>query len=254
MSLGNRRSRCPIPTRRASSGAKMKYAPPSLAGSRAACRSGPSRARTDADHDEDLTLDLSAVTVFASGLLLHLAMCVTGIRADFARYETRPLTDPHDWSARWSYLTVLVRVDDLDGPADSLHPTEPRSDDPGPYRTTPLYWIGTYPRAGSLIVTTSWTEIGLHPTSLTLALGRSPSPPPPNPTRDGNTHSAPPNISISGNRTRGSETSSPSVRSQPRRHKGKSSAETCSCRALPGGQSSSWTTAKNTISTSSERD
>ncbi|QSE84786.1 hypothetical protein [Rhodococcus koreensis] len=126
--------------------------------------------------EKDLTLELSAVTAFASGLLLQLAMRVTGIRADFARYETRPLTDPHDWSARWSYLTVLVLVDDLDGPADPLHPTEPPSDESGPYRTTPLYWIGTYPRTGSLILTTSWTEIGLHPTSLTLALGPSPFP------------------------------------------------------------------------------
>ncbi|MDF3312754.1 hypothetical protein P3H15_48340 [Rhodococcus sp. T2V] len=126
--------------------------------------------------EKDLTLELSAVTAFASGLLLQLAMRVTGIRADFARYETRPLTDPHDWSARWSYLTVLVLVDDLGGPADPLHPTEPRFDESGPYRTTPWYWIGTYPRTGSLIVTTSWTEIGLHPTSLTVALGPSPFP------------------------------------------------------------------------------
>ena len=176
MSLGNRRSRCPIPTRRASSGAKMKYAPPSLAGSRAACRSGPSRARTDADHDEDLTLDLSAVTVFASGLLLHLAMCVTGIRADFARYETRPLTDPNDWSARWSDLSVQVRADDLDGPADALHRSEPPTGESGPYRATPSYWIGAYPRTGKLTVTTSWTEIGLHRTSIIVALGPSPFP------------------------------------------------------------------------------
>ena len=126
--------------------------------------------------EKDLTLELSSVTAFASGLVLQLAMRVTGIRADFARYETRPLTDPHDWSAQWSYLTVLVLVDHLGGPADSLHPAEPRSDDSGPYRTTPLYWIGTYPRAGSLTVTTSWAEIGLHPTSTTLALGPSPFP------------------------------------------------------------------------------
>ena len=126
--------------------------------------------------EKDLTLELSAVTAFASGLLLHLAMRVTGIRADFARYETRPLTDPHDWSARWSYLTVLVCVDDLGGPADALHRSEPRVDDSGPYRTTPWYWIDTYPRAGALTVTTSWTEIGLHPTTITLALGPSPFP------------------------------------------------------------------------------
>ena len=126
--------------------------------------------------EQDLALELSAVTAFASGLLLQLAMRVTGIRADFARFETRPLTDPQDWSAQWSYLLVRVRAGDLDGPADALHRSEPPFDGSGPYRTTPMYWIGTYPRTGSLIVTTSWTEIGLRPTSLTLALGPSPFP------------------------------------------------------------------------------
>ncbi len=129
--------------------------------------------------EKDLTLELSAVTAFASGLLLQLAMRVNGIRADFARYETRPLTDPQDWSARWSYLSVLIGVDDRDedgGPADPLHPTEPGVDESGPYRTTPWYWIGTYPRTGALAITTSWTEIGLHPTSIVLALGPSPFP------------------------------------------------------------------------------
>lgn len=39
-----------------------------------------------------------------------------------------------------------------------------------------MYWIGLCPRSGSLTVTTSWDQIGLHPTSLTLALGPSPFP------------------------------------------------------------------------------
>ncbi|MEU2003312.1 hypothetical protein ACH47B_20970 [Rhodococcus sp. NPDC019627] len=126
--------------------------------------------------ERDLTLELSAVTAFPSGLLLQLAMKVTGIRADFARYETRPLTDPHDWSARWSYLTVRVRADELDGLADPIHSSEPPTGETGPYRTTPLYWIGTYPRTGSLTVTTSWTEIGFRPASIVVALGPSPFP------------------------------------------------------------------------------
>ncbi|PBC39156.1 hypothetical protein CJ179_37955 [Rhodococcus sp. ACS1] len=126
--------------------------------------------------EKDLALELSAVTAFASGLLLQLAMRVTGIRADFARFETRPLTDPQDWGAQWSYLDVRVRVDDLDGPADPLHRSEPPFDESGPYRTTPMYWISSYPRSGALVVTTSWTEIGLRPASLTLALGPSPFP------------------------------------------------------------------------------
>jgi hypothetical protein len=57
--------------------------------------------------EKDLALELSAVTAFASGLLLQIAMRVTAIRADFARHETRPLTDPQDWSAQWSYLAVV---------------------------------------------------------------------------------------------------------------------------------------------------
>ena len=124
--------------------------------------------------EKDLDLELSAVTAFTSGLLLQLAMRVTGIRADFARYETRPLTDPNDWSARWSDLSVQVRADDLDGPADALHRSEPPTGESGPYRATPSYWIGAYPRTGKLTVTTSWTEIGLHRTSIIVALGPSP--------------------------------------------------------------------------------
>ena len=131
--------------------------------------------------EKDLTLKLCAVTAFASELALRFALCVTGVRADFARHETRPLTDPHDWSAQWSYLAVRIHADDLGGPADPLHPV-PDSDSAsgpegsGPYRTTPQYWIGTYPTTGSLTVTTSWPQVGLHPTSVTLTLGPSPFP------------------------------------------------------------------------------
>ncbi|MFC9357491.1 hypothetical protein ACFTZB_13080 [Rhodococcus sp. NPDC057014] len=39
-----------------------------------------------------------------------------------ARHETRPLTDPADTSARWSYLLVRVRVDDQDAVVDPFHP------------------------------------------------------------------------------------------------------------------------------------
>lgn len=126
--------------------------------------------------EKDLSLELSWVTAFASGLLLQLALRVTGIRADFAHFETRSLTDPQDWSAQWSYLAVRVGVDELDGPADPLHLSEPASDGSGPYRTTPRYWIGSYPRVDPLTVTTSWAEIGLRPASLTVDLGPSPFP------------------------------------------------------------------------------
>ncbi|MDF3311570.1 hypothetical protein P3H15_42080 [Rhodococcus sp. T2V] len=127
--------------------------------------------------DKDLALELSAATAFASGLLLRFTLCVSGVRADFARYETRALTDPGDWSAQWSYLAVRVGADDLDGFADPFHPTpDPASQGSRPYRTTPQYWIGTYPTTGSLTVTTGWPQVGLHPTSVTLTLGPSPFP------------------------------------------------------------------------------
>ncbi|QSE86405.1 hypothetical protein [Rhodococcus koreensis] len=127
--------------------------------------------------ENDLTLELSAVTAFASGLLLRFALWVAGVRADFARHETRPLTDALDWSAQWSYLAVNILVDDLGGLADPFHPVPDSGlEGSGPYRTTPQYWIGTYPSTGALTVTTSWTQVGLHRTSFTLALGPSPFP------------------------------------------------------------------------------
>ncbi|MFC9361988.1 hypothetical protein ACFTZB_36135 [Rhodococcus sp. NPDC057014] len=61
--------------------------------------------------EKDLALELSAATAFASGLALRFTLCVTGVRGDFARYETRPLTDPGDWSAQWSYLVVHIGAD-----------------------------------------------------------------------------------------------------------------------------------------------
>ncbi|MFE7421735.1 hypothetical protein [Rhodococcus sp. NPDC057529] len=127
--------------------------------------------------EKDLALELSAATAFASGLGLRFTLRVTGVRADFARYETRPLTDPGDWSAQWSYLAVHLGADDLAGFADPFHPTpDSGQDGSGPYRTTPQYWIGTYPTTRSLTVTTGWPHVGLHPTSVTLTLGPSPFP------------------------------------------------------------------------------
>lgn len=127
--------------------------------------------------ENDLTLELSAATAFASGLLLRFTLSVTGVRADFARYETRPLTDPQDWSAQWSYLAVRILADDLGGLADPFHAVpDSGPEESGPYRTTPQYWIGTYPPTGSLTLTTSWPQVGLHPTSVTLTLGPSPFP------------------------------------------------------------------------------
>lgn len=63
----------------------------------------------------DLTLRLAEVVAHPAGLELRIELTATGRTADRARHETRPLDDPDDPSARWSYLAVHVRVDDVVG-------------------------------------------------------------------------------------------------------------------------------------------
>jgi hypothetical protein len=122
--------------------------------------------------EADLTLELVRVAAFDSGLAVHLALTVTGAAADRARYETRPLTDPADRSAGWSYLDVWVGVDRF-AVAD---PYFPRPDVMGcaaghwMYRTTPQYWVDTAAPVRSLALTTEWAQIGLKPAVTTLTL------------------------------------------------------------------------------------
>ncbi|MFV9459567.1 hypothetical protein ACNJ7E_39850 [Rhodococcus sp. NM-2] len=80
---------------------------------------------------------LTGVTAYPAGVALCLVLVATGIPAELARHETRPLTDPHDRSAHWSYLRVRVRMDDQAGDADPYEPASCTSS-PGPpdqYRT-----------------------------------------------------------------------------------------------------------------------
>ncbi|ANS32182.1 MULTISPECIES: hypothetical protein [Rhodococcus] len=84
----------------------------------------PARGHADRDR-ERLTLKPSTATAFASGLLLRFPLYVAGLRADFARYETRPRTDALDWSTQWSW------------PRGGLHPTSfTLALGPSPFPTT----------------------------------------------------------------------------------------------------------------------
>lgn len=120
-----------------------------------------------------LTLDVIRTVAFESGLAVHLALTATGAPAEMAHRQTRPLTDPDDWSAEWSYLTVWATVENTDAEAD---PYLPRPDvhacDAGRsvYRTEPRYWLGTPPIVRSVTLTAGWPQIGLPATTAILAL------------------------------------------------------------------------------------
>ncbi|EID79546.1 MULTISPECIES: hypothetical protein [Rhodococcus] len=125
----------------------------------------------------EVAVQLTGVTAYQAGVALSLVLVATGIRAELARHETRPLTDPHDESAHWSYLRVRVRMDDQAGDADPYEPASCAAP-PGPpeqYRTAPCYWIPGYPRTGgALTLTTSWHQIRLPASVDVLDLGVSP--------------------------------------------------------------------------------
>ncbi|MFD7012038.1 hypothetical protein [Rhodococcus jostii] len=73
--------------------------------------------------DIQLTLELLRVVAYPSGLA-HLTLTATGCPAERARHETRPLTDPAEPSAHWSYLDVWAGTDDL-AVADTRASTAP---------------------------------------------------------------------------------------------------------------------------------
>ncbi|MBC2642645.1 serine/threonine protein kinase [Rhodococcus wratislaviensis] len=117
--------------------------------------------------DTDLTLELVRITSYPSGLAVQLALTATGRPARRAWHETRPLTDPTDLSAHWSYLDVWLGTGDL-APADPyfLRP-DLQAADAGicSYRSEPLYWLPASP-ARALTLATGWPQIGL-PTAVT---------------------------------------------------------------------------------------
>ncbi|MFE7423311.1 hypothetical protein [Rhodococcus sp. NPDC057529] len=125
---------------------------------------------------ENVSVELVAVFAYPGGLSLRLMVTATGAVAAAARHETRPLTDPADTSARWSYLLVRVRVDDQDAVADPFHPLT-RALGTGPealYRSEPRYWIPLFPASRAIAVTTGWPEIGLDPTTTLVEVGQCP--------------------------------------------------------------------------------
>jgi hypothetical protein len=126
----------------------------------------------------DLSLRLSEVVAHPTGMLLHIELTARGRSADLARHETRPLDDPDDPSARWSYLAVNVRVDDVEGVADPRHPHSPSvpgAEGASEYHSAPHYWISDYPESGTITLTVGWKEIGLLPRTRTITLGPNPS-------------------------------------------------------------------------------
>jgi hypothetical protein len=126
----------------------------------------------------DLSLRLAEVVAHPTGMLLRVELTARGRSADLARHETRPLDDPDDPSARWSYLAVNVQVDDMEGVADPRHPhSTSKSDaaDASEYHSAPDYWISDYPESGTITLTAGWKEIGLLPRTRTITLGPNPS-------------------------------------------------------------------------------
>ncbi|MFC9551863.1 hypothetical protein ACFTWF_13520 [Rhodococcus sp. NPDC056960] len=126
----------------------------------------------------DLSLRLSEVVAHPTGMLLHIELTARGRSADLARHETRPLDDPDDPSARWSYLAVNVRVDDVEGVADPRHPHSPSvpgAEGASEYHSAPHYWISDYPESGTITLTVGWKAIGLLPRTRTITLGPNPS-------------------------------------------------------------------------------
>ncbi|PQP18988.1 serine/threonine protein kinase [Rhodococcus opacus] len=128
-----------------------------------------------------LTLDLTRVVAYDAGLAVHLALTATADPARRARHQTRPLTDPRDLSARWSYLDVWLGILDHLVVAD---PYRARPDvhasaaGRSTYRTEPQYWIPTDSDvlARAITLTVEWAEIGLAPALATIALDRPVNP------------------------------------------------------------------------------
>ena len=126
----------------------------------------------------DLSLRLAEVVAHPTGMLLRVELTARGRSADLARHETRPLDDPDDPSARWSYLAVNVQVDDMEGVADPRHPHSTSKTDAAEaseYHSAPHYWISDYPESGTITLTAAWKEIGLLPRTRTITLGPNPS-------------------------------------------------------------------------------
>lgn len=128
-----------------------------------------------------LTFHLTRVVVYDIGLAVHLALTATAGPARRARHQTRPLTDPQDLSARWSYLDVWLGIID---PLVVADPYRSRPDVHASaagrctYHTEPQYWVSTDSDVPvrAITLTAEWREIGLEPFLATIALDRPVNP------------------------------------------------------------------------------
>ncbi|MDF3313016.1 hypothetical protein P3H15_49775 [Rhodococcus sp. T2V] len=103
-----------------------------------------------------LTLDLTRIVAYESGRAVHLALTATAGPARRAHHQTRPLTDPQDASAQWSYLDVWLGTIDHVAVADPFLPRPDlytRTAGLCSYRTEPRYWIPANAAVGSLTLT-----------------------------------------------------------------------------------------------------
>ncbi|MDF3311586.1 serine/threonine protein kinase [Rhodococcus sp. T2V] len=122
--------------------------------------------------DAHLTLDLLRIVAYPSGLAVHLTLTATGQRAEQARHETRPLTNPADPSAQWSYLDVWAGTDELAVADPFLHRPDRQESAAGTcrYRTQPMYWLPASPPVSMVALTAEWPQIGLPASVSTVAL------------------------------------------------------------------------------------
>ncbi len=122
--------------------------------------------------DTHLTLNLSRIIAYPSGLAVHLTLTATGHPAERAQHETRPLTDPADPSAQWSYLDVWAGTDYLAVADPYLHHPDRQESTAGTcrYRTQPMYWLPVSPPAPRVALTAEWPRIGLPASVTTVAL------------------------------------------------------------------------------------
>lgn len=126
-----------------------------------------------------ITVELTDVLLHPTGMDMHMQLTAFGRTAEHLRYETRPLTDPDDPSAQWSFLRTLVRADEREGEADPYrsHARSTGLNAPPDLRIELRYWIPVPPGPGKVAITVGWTRLGLPATTSTVEIGPLAHPP-----------------------------------------------------------------------------
>jgi hypothetical protein len=129
-----------------------------------------------------ITVELTEVLLHPTGMDLRMQLTAFGRTAERVRYETRPLTDPDDPSAQWSFLHTLVRAGDCEGEGEAdPYRSLVRStglNAPPDLRIELRYWIPVPPGPEKVAVTVRWTRLGLPATTSTVETGPLAHPPP----------------------------------------------------------------------------